>query len=214
MGLTGGLGSGKSTAAAIFAGLGADVLSSDEIGRAMMQPGNDVYDRIVERFGVEMAGAGGGLDRAALARVVFADPARLEALNAIVHPAVIAEQERRMRAIALDRPRAVVVVESALIFETRHGGEAGWRDRFDRIVLVTAAEESRIARFVKRSAAGRVLSDEERETLEAEAHRRIAAQVPDEQKAARCDYVLSNDGGVAELEWQVDRLWPLLLAAA
>ena len=112
------------------------------------------------------------------------------------------------------------MVESALIFETngrtglaRRSG-AGWQNRFDRIVLVTAPEEVKIARFVARSAAGEALSEERRAGLEEEARRRIAQQIPDEQKSALCDYVLTNGGALTELEWQVDQLWPILQAAA
>ncbi len=106
------------------------------------------------------------------------------------------------------------MVESALIFETKYGGDEGWRKRFDKLILVTAPEELRIARFVARCSHGREVSGAERAALEAEAHRRIAQQIPDEQKASLCDYVLTNGGAVTELEWQVDRLWPLLVAAA
>jgi dephospho-CoA kinase len=122
-----------------------------------------------------------------------------------------------------------VIVESALIFETRYGetrysetkydaaqdiGTRPWHSRFDRIILVAAPEEVKIARFVARSAAGSVLTEERRTELETEARRRMAQQIPDEQKSAFCDYALTNGGPLTELEWQVDQLWPLLEAAA
>jgi dephospho-CoA kinase len=213
VGLTGGLGSGKSTAAALFATHGAYVLSADEIARGLMEPGQQVYQQIVAAFGPSVVLPDGRLFRPALARIAFTNN-RVDELNAIIHPATIARQAGLTEEIAARDPRAIVIVESALIFETSHGGEDGWRRRFDRLILVTAPEDLRIARFIARSASGRALSPGEHQAFEAEAHRRIARQIPDEQKAALCDYVLTNSGPLTELEWQVDRLWPLLLAAA
>ena len=213
VGLTGGLGSGKSTAAAIFQSLGATVLSSDEIGRALMQPGEAVFAAIAAAFGPGVLLEDGRLNRPALAKIAFTE-GRVEELNAIVHPAVIDRQAELANEIGQRDPHAVVIAESALIFETKYGGEGGWRHRFDTLILVTAPEELRIARFIARSTAGRVPSLDELAALEAEAHNRIAQQIPDEQKAALCNYVLTNSGPLTELEWQIDRLWPLLLAAA
>jgi dephospho-CoA kinase len=233
VGLTGGLGSGKSTAAQMFAALGAYVSQSDVIGRELMEPGQAVYLGIVAHFGESVLLADGRLDRAALARIAFAE-GRVEELNAIVHPAVIAWQAEWSREIFAKDPHGVVIVESALIFETNYsetnseasysaasrGGDrqgAGgtrWNRRFDRLILVTAPEEVKIARFVARSGANRALSAERRAELEAEARRRLAQQIPDEQKSALCDYVLTNGGALTELEWQVDQLWPILQSAA
>ncbi|MCU1247806.1 MAG: coaE [Edaphobacter sp.] len=238
VGLTGGLGSGKSTAARLFAALGANVLQSDAIGRELMEPGQTVYAAIVDHFGKDVVQPDGRLDRAALAKIAF-DKGRVEELNAIVHPAVIARQAELTEAIFQQDPRAVVVVESALIFETKYGetkyGEtkpsetkpretkhgdsqaterARWHNRFDRIILVTAPEEVKIARFVARSVAGEPITAERRETLEAEARLRLAQQIPDQQKSGLSDYVLTNGGPLTELEWQVDQLWPILKAAA
>lgn len=219
VGLTGGLGSGKSTAARMFAAHGAHVLSSDEIGREVMQPGQTVYSAIVAHFGKAVKLVGGGLDRAELARIAF-EEGRVEELNAIVHPAVIARQEELTDQIAARDVGAVVMVESALVFETKYDetkyGEAkadggdGRRQRFDRVILVTAPEEMKIARFVGRASRGAVLRDEDRAGLEAEARRRLDQQIPDEKKAGWCDYVLTNGGSLKELEWQVDQLWPIL----
>jgi dephospho-CoA kinase len=109
-----------------------------------------------------------------------------------------------------------VMVESALIFETNYGGAQGgrWKSRFDRVILVAAPEDVKVARFVARAAPEGSLSAARREQLEAEARRRLAQQIPDEQKSALCDYVLTNGGALKELEWQVDQLWPILKAAA
>jgi dephospho-CoA kinase len=213
VGLTGGLGSGKSTAARLFAALGAHVLQSDAIGRELMGPGQPVYAAIVAHFGDSVVSADGTLDRSALARIAFAE-GRVEELNAIVHPAVIARQAELSEAVFARDAAAVVMVESALIFETNYGGAARWQSRFDRIILVTAPEELKIARFVARAAPKGSLSEVHTAELEAEARRRLAQQIPDERKSALCDYVLTNDGALTELEWQVDQLWPILKAAA
>jgi dephospho-CoA kinase len=228
VGLTGGLGSGKSTAARLFAALGAHVLQSDAIGRELMEPGQSVYAAIADHFGKGVVQQDGRLDRLALAKIAF-DDGRVEELNAIVHPAVIARQAALSEAIFQKDQRAIVMVESALIFETKYGEtkhgqtnyvgsqtteRARWHDRFDRIILVTAPEEVKIARFVARSAAGEVITAERQAKLESEARLRLAQQIPDEKKSALCDYVLTNGGPLTELEWQVDQLWPILKAAA
>jgi dephospho-CoA kinase len=213
VGLTGGLGSGKSTAAQMFAAKGAQVFSADEIGRELMQPGQAVYAAIVAKFGPGVVKADGPLDRAALARAAFGE-GRIGELEAIVHPAVIARQAELIAEVARRDPDAVTMVESALIFETKYGGEGGWQKRFDTVILVTAPEELRIARFVERMAGGRVLSDEARAALEAEARRRLANQAETERNAAQCQYVLNNGGPVEELRAQVDKIWPLLRDAA
>ncbi len=225
VGLTGGLGSGKSTAACIFAVLGAHILNADELGRELMQPGQAVHEAIAAHFGPSVVLTDGSLDRAALARVAFAE-GRIEELNAIVHPAVIARQMELSKKIIRSDPNAIVIVESALIFETRFtetelsrntsdlaAGE-GWRTRFDRIILITAPEERKIARFIARSSGNQLISPERREQLESEARRRLAKQIPDDQKSSFCDYILINSGALTELQWQVDQLWPILQSAA
>lgn len=213
VGLTGGLGSGKSTAAKMFAAHGAYVFYADEIGRALMQPGQAVYAAIMARFGPSVVSFDGSLDRGELARIAFGD-GRIEELNAIVHPATIARQADLVEEVAARDPDAVVIVESALIFETKYGGEGGWHQRFDKIVFVRASEDLQIARFVARSSAGKTLDESERSTLAAEARRRIAKQAEGERNAAQCDYVLTNNGSLEDLQKQVDALWPKLRDAA
>jgi dephospho-CoA kinase len=213
VGLTGGLGSGKSTAAQMFAAKGAYVFSADEIGRELMQPGQAVYAEIVERFGPGVVKADGQLDRGALAGAAFGE-GRIGELEAIVHPAAIARQAELMEGVAARDADAVAMVESALIFETKFGGEGGWHRRFDTVVLVAAPEEIRIARFVGRMAGGRTLGAAERAALEAEARRRMANQVETERNEAQCEYVLRNDGALEELQVQVDEVWPRLMDAA
>ena len=214
VGLTGELSSGKSTVARMLAARGAIVLSSDEMGRAMMQPGEPVYAQIVEQFGPNIVRADGTLDRGALGRMAFnPENPRIEELNAIIHPAVIAEQARRISEIARTKPDAIVVVESALIFTTRHALEGGWRKRFDCIVAVTASEEQKIARFVERARAGRELPRGDLLALEADAKTRLAEQrsAPPGESSVTI-FAVSNNGTLSELQSQVDALWPKLQA--
>ena len=213
VGLTGGLGSGKSSVAALFREYGATVLEADAIARELMQPGREVYLAIVERFGPGVVRPDQSLDRARLAELAFRE-GRLQELNSIVHPPTIAEQERRMGEIFARDPRAVVLVESALIFEAEAGGSApGWRQRFDRIVLVTAPDELKIQRFL-----ARVLPPEAGAEQRAKTHRdaraRLAAQISDEQKAPLCDYVIDNSGTLEATRGQVERVSRELHAAS
>ena len=197
VGLTGGVGSGKSAVAAVWAVEGVPVRSADELGRALMQPGEAVYRQIVEAFGPEVVGLDGALDRGALARAAFIG-GRLEELNGMVHPAVIAAQEERLRALEVGGEHPLAVVESALIFEAsgqdgdeRGATAPGWRKRFGRLVLVAAPEALRVERFIARAGGGEA-SENERARLREDAQRRMAAQLPDDWKRARCDYVIEN----------------------
>ena len=210
VGLTGELGSGKSTVARMLAARGAIVLSSDEMGRAMMQPGESVYAQILERFGPAILRADSSIDRAALGRIAF-DPAapRVEELNTIIHPAVIAEQAKLLAEIAREHPHAIAVIESALIFSTRHS--SGWRDRFDCIVLVTASDEVKLQRFVERASARRDLSQGELADLRADARQRLLAQrVPIPPGLSFIP--IENDGAMDDLETKAEALWQELIS--
>jgi dephospho-CoA kinase len=216
VGLTGGLGSGKSTVATFLRELGAEVVEADALGRALMEPGHSVYSNIVRLFGAEVVLPDGRLNRARLAELAFRE-GRLDDLNAIVHPAVIAAGERWMDELFRRHPAAVAVLESALIFEVvrdaavrgeKNSALADWRRRIDRVVLVTAPDQLKIARYAARispSAAGL-------EAAEADARLRLAHQLPDAEKAAEADYVLDNAGDLAALRAQVVALWQRLQA--
>lgn len=213
VGLTGGLGSGKSTVAAIFRSLGAEVMEADEVGRAMMQPGQPVYDQIVQAFGPDVVRADGSLDRQELARIVFTE-GRIAELNAIVHPPVIAEQRRWMDALEKEHPDAVAIYETALLFEaSRAAGTRHWQDRFDRRILVTAPEPLRIARYVAK-AGGPNPDAATRATLEEEARRRIAAQMPEEEKMRLSDTIIRNDASLNDVTRQTEAVYRELCALA
>ncbi len=228
VGLTGGLGSGKSTVGRMFAELGAAVIDADEVGRSLMQPGQPVYDRIVEHFGQQVVRADGSLDRRSLAKLAFdgglvAEQNRRE-LNRIVHPATISAQEEWMRGVFAADPDAVAIVESALVFEASGGlpnmpgapgsvpalpSVPGWKDRFDRIILVTAPDDLKIQRFV-----GRSTDRGDPAALAHEARKRLATQIPDAQKAPLCDWVIDNSGDIEEIRATVADIYAQLKAAA
>ena len=211
VGLTGGLGSGKSTVAGFLREMGASIIEADALGRQMMEPGQPVYNEIVRAFGLEVVGSDGRLNRARLAELAF-QGGRLNDLNAIVHPAVIAAQKHWMDEFFARYPAAVAVLESALIFEVvrdaRARGEkasvlADWRRRIDRIVVVTAPDELKIARYAARIS----LPGAGREAAEADARLRLAHQIPDAEKFSMADYVIENAGDMSSLHAQVAAVW-------
>jgi dephospho-CoA kinase len=216
VGLTGGLGSGKSTVAAALRERGAQVIEADELGRALMEPGQAVYQQIVRTFGPELVSADGRLDRPRLAKLAF-EGGRLDELNAIVHPAVIAAQQQWMDGVFARDPAAVAIVESALIFEVERDAQArgesegvlaDWRNRFDHIIALTAPDDVKIARYAARIAEPGPV----REAAVRDARIRLARQIPDAEKAARADFVIENTGDLAKLRAQVDSVWRQLSA--
>jgi dephospho-CoA kinase len=218
VGLTGGLGSGKSTVASQLRALGAHVIEADELGRELMEPGHAVYEDIVRVFGPGVAGPDGRLNRPRLAEMAFAG-GRLDELNAIVHPAVIAAQLRWMEDVFARDPAAVAVVESALIFEVERdakargesaGALADWRNRFDHILVLTAPDETKIARYAERVCPN--ADPACREAAAADARVRLARQMPDAEKRARADFVLENTGDLAALRGRVSEIWGRLRA--
>lgn len=191
VGLTGGIGSGKSTVASLLARRGAVVVDADALARDAVAPGTPGLSEVVSRFGPGMVGAGGTLDRAALAEVVFADAAALADLNAIVHPWVRAAIAERLA--ALDGFDGVVVLEIPLLVESgrSYGASA--------VIVVDCPEDVALRRLV-----------EGRGMTEADARRRMAAQVARADRLAVADLVIDNGGSPAELERRVAEVWEAL----
>lgn len=209
--LTGGLGSGKSTVAAIFRTLGAEVMEADAVARAMMEPEQAVYSGIVRAFGPEVVRADGTLDRPKLAQIAFAK-GRVAELNAIVHPPVIAAQQQWMDRLEKEKPDAVAIYETALLFEASRASETPeWERRFDHRILVTAPEPLRIARYVARHG-GPNPDDARRAALEQEARQRIAAQLPEEEKVRLSDSIIRNETSLADVTQQTEAVYRELCA--
>lgn len=194
VGLTGGIGSGKSEVTRRLAARGAVVIDADQVARAVVAPGTPGLAAVVDAFGPDVLAADGGLDRDRLAAIVFTDPAARERLNAIVHPLVRAETARRMTAAP---PDAIVVNDVPLLVET------GSTDRYDVIVVVSAFTEAQLARLTGL-----------RGMPELAARARIEAQASSEERLAVADFVIDNDGSLSALDEQVDRLWAALLRRA
>jgi dephospho-CoA kinase len=196
VGLTGGIASGKSVVGEMFARLGAHVVQADLIAHQLLQPGEEVYEEVVRHFGRGILDPDGRVNHARLAELAFGSPhrnlaSRVEELNQIVHPAVIKRQEEWMEAERRKDPSGVAVVEAALILE------AGAGKRFDRLVVVTCRPEQRAQRW-----AGRLRLDQE--AARREVTRRMAAQLPDEEKVKVADFVIDNSGSLDETRRQVE----------
>jgi dephospho-CoA kinase len=199
IGLTGGIACGKSTVGEMLARRGAHLLQADQLAHQLYAPGAPVYDEVVRNFGREILNEDGTINRAKLAAVAF--PARIGELNAIVHPAVIKAQNEWMAEVGRENPHGTAVVEAALILE------AGAAKDFDKIVVVTCDFEHRVERYAQRT--GIPLA-----TALSEVQRRSAAQLPDEEKVRRADYVIENSGAVEETERQVEKVWNKLQTLA
>jgi dephospho-CoA kinase len=193
VGLTGGIGSGKSTVARMLEKRGAVVFDADVLAREAVQPGTPGHAAVIERFGANVLAPGGELDREALASIVFADPAARRDLEAIVHPEV-----RRLFADGAEEYEGsdrIVVLSAPLLVET------GMHTAFEVLILVSARAQTQVERLMR-----------DRGMSEAAVEARIAAQAPLEAKSEVADFILDNEGSIDELERQVDRLWADLQA--
>jgi len=205
VGLTGGIAAGKSVVGEMFVALGAHLVQADRIAHSLMQPGEAVYNEVVRHFGREILNPDGSVNRAKLAEVAFAPPSdaegerasRIEELNRIVHPVVIRSQDAWMEEMGRQDPSAVAIVEAALILE------AGAGERFDCLIVVTCSAEQRVARFAARQKI-------DLDTARKEVMRRMAAQMPDEDKIKAADYVIDNSGSLDQTREQVRQVWQKL----
>jgi dephospho-CoA kinase len=192
-GLTGGIACGKSTVARMLRDRGAIVVDADRVARDVVEPDSEGLAAVVEAFGSGVLGPDGRLDRAALGARVFADADARRRLESILHPRIAAESMRQLQA-ALAAAPPLVVYDAALLVE------AGRADLFRPLIVVTAPRQVQIERLVTRDGLSR-----------ADAERRVAAQMPVEQKAALADHVIDNGGALADTERQVAALWSRLV---
>lgn len=191
VGLTGGIGCGKSTVAGMMRELGCRVVDADEISRNLAEPGQPAYDEIVAAFGSEILQADGHMDRAKVAHLVFADASKLSTLNKILHPRVIAEEERQLVEIAGTEPNAVAVVEAALLIE------AGHHTILERLIVVWCRPEQQIERLT--NPRGRGMSHDD-------AMQRIAAQLSLDEKRRVATDEIDNSGSLGSTQKQVGAL--------
>jgi dephospho-CoA kinase len=198
IGLTGGIASGKSAVGEMFVKRGAYLIQSDAVGHALMRPGEPVYAEVVRRFGREILNVDGTVNRPRLAEAAFGSPGgaapRVKELNEIVHPAVIDHENKWMEEIGRRDPKAIAIVEAALILEANAAG------RFDRLIVVTCHPEQRILRYARRNG----ISED---AARAEVTRRMAAQIPDEEKVKAADFVIDNSGSLEATEEQVESVF-------
>jgi len=195
VGLTGGIGSGKSQVAQMFKRLGAYLIDADELAHEAVRPDGPVLKRIVEAFGPEILNPDGTLDRAKLGRRVFEDAEKRELLNSIVHPYVFREEERRRKEIAQTDPKAIVLFDAALLIET------GSYQLMDKVILVTINRRKQIGRVMKRDGITRE-----------EAVRRIEAQMPQSKKKNKADYIIDGGQPLPTIEDQVRKIHQELAA--
>jgi dephospho-CoA kinase len=209
VGLTGGIAAGKSVVGEMFVALGARLVQADRIAHSLMRPGEAVYNEVVRHFGREILNRDLSVNRSKLAELAFGPAtasesqrkSRIEELNRIVHPAVIRSQEEWMQEMGRQDPHVVAIVEAALLLE------AGAGKRFDHLIVVTCSEEQRVTRFGARQKI-------DLETARKEVVRRMAAQLPDEEKIKAADFVIDNSGSIDHTREQVHQVWEKLRAEA
>lgn len=195
VGLTGGIGSGKSEVSRRLRKLGAVIIDADAVAREVVEPGTPGFAAIVEEFGDVVLRSDGGLDREGLGRLVFGDPDKLARLNAIVHPLVGERIATKMAEVERDHPAGVVVYDVPLLVENN------LQDGYDVVLVVAASTQTQLRRLV-----------EQRGMTREDAEARIAAQAPLEAKLAVADVVIDNDGDLEALERQVTSAWTELTA--
>ncbi|MGH7915907.1 MAG: dephospho-CoA kinase [Candidatus Binataceae bacterium] len=197
IGLTGGIGSGKSTVAGILADLGAPIIDADKVGHAIYQPGGPAYADLVTAFGKEILAADGTVDRRKLGPIVFANPMALKRLNAIVHPKMFERMREMTTAMRAGGERKPIVIEAAILIE------ANWQPLFDEIWLVVASRPRVIERV-----------ERDRGLKPAQTEARIKAQLSDDDRRPFASIIINNDGTIADLRAKVTELWRQVCARA
>lgn len=191
LGISGGIGSGKSTAAKMFADLGAVHIDADAIAKEVLEPGQLGYETALDQFGASILDSSGHIDRKELAKLVFNDPAKLAQLEAIVHPAVIA----RVTQIRESLPESTIV-----LYDTPLMLEKGLQEQFDKVIMVLAPVESRESRLLERGLSKPDITA------------RMRNQVSDQERKEAADFILVNDGSLAQLRSQVEQVWQAISA--
>jgi dephospho-CoA kinase len=186
VGLTGSIAVGKSTVLEVFRELGCETFDADKIAHAVMEPGRHAYEDVVREFGQEALSPDGAIDRAKLGAIVFADAARRERLNQIVHPRVIEEQNRLMGEAATRSPHGIAIVDAALMIES------GGYKRFDKLIVVFCDREAQISRLMRRN-----------QITREQAELRVAAQMSSEEKRRYADYEIDTSGLIEETRRRV-----------
>jgi dephospho-CoA kinase len=219
VGLTGGIASGKSVVGEMFVSLGAHLVQADRIAHQLMHPGEPVYNEVVRHFGRAILNPDCSVNRGKLAELAFGTgksngqvgsgvaggssevPSRIEELNRIVHPGVIRAQEQWMEEVGRGDPRAVAIVEAALIIE------AGAATHFNHLIVVTTNDEQRVARFASRQKL-------DLDSARKEVARRMAAQLAESEKVKMADFVIDNAGSLGHTRDQVQGIWAKLKSEA
>lgn len=197
IGLTGGIGSGKTTAAEFFAALGVPVISADKISRNALTKGGACYDRVIETFGMGILHDDGTIDRKALANIIFSDETKRHALNEIVHPYVLETMFKEANTLRKDHTSTIMLFDIPLLYES------GMDKDMDANILVVCDEETRIHRIMERDG-----------TTREAAKARIQSQMPEDEKRAMADYILDNNFSQSHLKKQVTALYKKLTESA
>jgi dephospho-CoA kinase len=195
IGLTGGIGSGKSTATKILADLGAPIMDADKVGHEIYQPGGPAYPDMIAAFGEGILAPDRTIDRKKLGPIVFADPGALKRLNAIMHPKMFTRMREMVATMRAAGERKPIVIEAAILIE------ANWQPLFDEIWLVVASKE----RVIERVERDRGLKPEQTEA-------RIKAQLTDDERRRHATVVIANDGTIDALGEKVAGIWSAALA--
>ena len=197
VGLTGSIAVGKTFVLGVLSELGCHVIDADVVARQVALPGSPGLKAVIDAFGEEVLKSDGSLNRARLGEIVFADEAKRQQLNSILHPFIIAAQDAQLRELELQDPKGIVVVDAALMIES------GGYQRFDKLIVVHCRPEVQLQRLMRRNKLSRE-----------EAEQRIATQMPQEEKKRYADYLIDTSGDFAETRRQTEDVYYALREAS